>query len=177
MSYEKVRSINIVGDKVMINSACNNVRPLLYETWECIPLTKTLKEKGKDAVELEIFKAYESGEFQAGSINKYVRAVELLLKVYADEYEKFNWRTGSLSKQEVRNSKEFDDLLIKVLRTRNPKPKYVGFDKTRNLFILKTTSRFIKYTSDKKYAKLFRFKNDILGYNKMGFNFEVMESD
>lgn len=45
MSYEKVKRITIKGDKITINSACNNVRPLIFSTWEYGQQYESLRDK------------------------------------------------------------------------------------------------------------------------------------
>lgn len=133
MSYEKVRSIKIDEKKgeVWINSACNNVRPLDYSPF-CYPtFSKILKEKGKSAVEIEILKTYESGSFQQG-VNKFTKALKVLRYVFGEEYKRFNWRNkpwGDEKKskeiEDLRESKEFDDLLIKCLKYKFSKTKFI----------------------------------------------------
>ena len=134
MSYEKVRSlqIDVVNKKVFITSACNNVRPLTYDKWESPSLSKILVEQGKEAVDVEILKSFEEGNFQGGT-NKFTKALKVLRYVYADEYAKFNWRTNNApygSKEhkdhrDSRESQEFKDLLRKALDYKTPKPTYV----------------------------------------------------
>jgi len=183
MSYEKVKSIKIT-DKVEVKSACNNVRPLTYNWWECVSLTKILKEKGKRAVEIEIFKTFEEGTFQAVTQNRYRRALDLMYNMFYEEYKQFSWRLnnakyGSKEAQEhreLRESQEFKDFLWKVLNTKLPKKNLIGFDKDRNYYIYKITTRQIRYTQSKEQAKKFMYEQDILKYNDRGFNFEVIRS-
>ena len=91
MSYEKVRSIKITEDKVFVNCACNNVRPLTYSTEEYPYFSKILQEKGREAVEIALLKTYEGGSFQQGT-NKFSKALKVLRYVFGEEYKKFNWR-------------------------------------------------------------------------------------
>jgi hypothetical protein len=58
MSYEKIKSIFIKNNVVMINSKANNdTEP--YMTWECTSLTNLLIEKGEKQLELEILKEFD----------------------------------------------------------------------------------------------------------------------
>lgn len=183
MSYEKVKKIKITDKGVFVTSACNNVRPLYYIEWEAITLSKILKEKGKQETEIEIFKAYEEGNFQAGTQNKYTKALELLYNMYYEEYKRFSWRNNykwgsdeAKHLDELRKSDEFKAFLWKVLNTKIPKKQFIGFDKVRGYYIYKVTPRFIKYTTSKELAKKFRYEQDILKWNKQGFNFEVLRT-
>ena len=46
MSYDIVKRVTIKGDKIIINSACNNVRPLIFSSWEYgTKYQETLREK------------------------------------------------------------------------------------------------------------------------------------
>ena len=183
MSYEKVKKIGITDKEVYVTSACNNVRPLTYEKWKSEHYTKILNEKGKKEAEIEIFKAYEEGNFQAGTQNKYTKALDLMYNMFYEEYKRFSWRLNNAkhgSKEEkehreLRNSQEFKDFLGKVLNTKIPKERFLGFDTKREAYIRKITSRVIFYTYSKEQAKKFRYEKDILDYNSKGFNFEVKE--
>lgn len=134
MSYEKVKSVKIDDkeNKVFITSAVNNLRPLSYEKWESQHLSKILEEFGKRAVEIEIFKSYENGNFQGGS-NKYTKALKVLRYALKEEYEPFNWHIdhGEYESEERkayderRISKEFEKLLRKALDFKLPKEKWV----------------------------------------------------
>jgi hypothetical protein len=127
MSYEKVKAVTIKDNKVFVNGASNNVRPLNYQVWECLPLTKTLQERGKDELDLEILKAYEGGEFQGGN-NKYTKALKVLTYLFAEEYKKFDWRNGGEEYEQAkinRETEEFNILLKKALNTKIPKEKFI----------------------------------------------------
>jgi len=127
MSYEKVRSIkvDVKEGKVFVTSACNNVRPLTYERWECKSISKILREEGKAKAEIELLKLFETGEF-TGSIKKYSDAMSVLYNILDSEYDKFNWNAnnsayGSDERKlfnESRKSIEFNNLLRKALDTK-----------------------------------------------------------
>ncbi len=164
MSYDIVKSIKITEDKVLINCVSNNVYPHYFEEWESQSLSKILKEQGKDAVELEIFKHYEQGNFQRGS-NKYVRALTVLK--HLPEYTKFNWRLGGFGPendiiQKNRESKDFDDLLVKTLKTYLPKEKYIVYKLYcgKICYLYKITKKFAKWTYERDKAKVFRYQTD-----------------
>lgn len=117
MSHNKIKKIEIENGRVFITSAESNVYPLTYYREKCKSLTKLFNEKGKEALEIEILKEYENGNFQAGSENKYTN---LLLKLKnTPEYEKFNWRlsqyTNECPIQKNRQSEKFYELLKKVI--------------------------------------------------------------
>jgi hypothetical protein len=133
MSYEKIKSIKIdeKEKKVFITSACNNVRPLTYDKWECSPLSEILRQKGKTAVKIAILKDYETGDFQEGN-NEYTRALKVLRYILKEEYKPFNWNLrkwgdekATQEQEELRKSKDFDDLLLKALCYKIPKEKYI----------------------------------------------------
>lgn len=161
MSYEIVKSIKIdeANRKVFINCACNNVRPLDYSNEEYPYFSKILQEKGKQAVEIELLRCFESGTLQSHLNNKYTRALKVLFYLFADEYKKFNWRINNYNDDE-RNSDEFKALLLKALNTNLPKQKYIVFNKINNGYVRKITSRYVFYCSQKDEAKVFDFMNE-----------------
>ncbi len=178
MSYDIVQKIKVEGDKVMITSASNNVRPHYYEKWECYLISKTLQENGQGACDLEILKAYESGDFQGGS-NKYTRALEVLF--HFPEYEKFNWR-GSINisyeeAKENRKSLEFEELLKKALNTYLPKDKYIltKLQTEGRVYLYKLTTRFARWTWEKERAKIFRWKEAADGVKRLFSNSDSWE--
>ncbi len=134
MSYEKVKSIKIdeANGKVFITCASNNCRPLYYSKEEYPAFSNVLKEKGRDAVELMLFKNYEEGNLQDGN-NKYTKALKVLSFVFGEEYAKFHWRNNNAKYgseeyrefHERRESKEFDELLRKALNYKLPKKRFV----------------------------------------------------
>jgi len=134
MSYEKVRSIRITEDKVFVNCACNNVRPLTYSTEEYPYFSKILQENGREAVEIALLKIYEGGSFQQGT-NKFSKALKVLRYVFGEEYKKFNWRNhnakwGTPEREEEEKlikSEAFNDILKKALDYKFPKEKFVIF--------------------------------------------------
>lgn len=130
MSYEKVKSIKIdeKEGKVFINCASNNCRPITYSREEYPYFSKILQEEGREAVEIQLLKDYESGNLQEGK-NKYTKALKVLRYVFGEEYRKFNWRNGSGVEYEkicdLRKTGNFTLLLKKCLDYKFPKQKYV----------------------------------------------------
>jgi len=124
MGYEIVKSIEVneKEKKVIVYGASNNVRPREYTRWECFPLTKIYREKGREAVDVEILRSYEEGNFQGGK-NKYTKA--LLILRHFPEYKKYDWRTTGLGIEKNRSDAEFTELLKKALKSRLPKEKFV----------------------------------------------------
>jgi len=167
MSYHIVKGIKIneKEKKVSIKGADNNVYPRDYEWHESNYFGKMLQEKGKNAVELEIFRMYESGNFQAGTENKYTRALKILR--YDPEYKRFNWQCGGIGKEydeinERRKTDEFTRLLKKALKTKLPKTKYI-IEKSyydNAVYLRKITKKSARWTREKIEAKVFRFKEE-----------------
>ena len=169
MSYEKVRSIRVdlKQNKLFINCASNNVRPLTYSTEEYPYFSKILQEKGLNEVEIALLKSYEEGSFQEGS-NKYVKALQVLRYVFGEEYKKFNWRNhfGNLGTEEreehekLRKSEDFKDLLLKCLNYKFSKEKYVitkkHYDGTT--IYAKVCPTKIRWEYSKEKASKFYFK-------------------
>tara|TARA_R100001530_G_scaffold112862_1_gene79832 strand:- start:4280 stop:4822 length:543 start_codon:yes stop_codon:yes gene_type:complete len=126
MSHEKVKSICIdeENNKVFINCASNNVRPLSYSREEYPFFSKILKEKGKEAVEIELLSCYDSGTLQDGK-NKYTKALKVLYYVLKEEYNKFDWRNNWEEFKKNKDSQEYKDLLKKCLNYKFPKSKFI----------------------------------------------------
>ena len=165
MSYEIVKNIKIEDDKVLIKGAANNVIPRNYVYWECHPLTKTLKEKGQKALEIEILRAYEEGNFQSGTQNKYTRALKILR--HMPEYEKFNWHTAqnldNYTKYKATHEQEFDNLLKKALVLKLPKQSYIITKKVGDknaYFSHRKNSSFCKWSYEIKKATRFNYQKD-----------------
>ena len=166
MSYDVVKSVKIENGKVFINCACSNVYPRTFEEWESKQLSELLKEKGVEAVELEIMKAYEEGNFQ-GSSGKYIRALKVLQ--HMPEYAEFDWRLGGIrSEQYETNSKnrkervsEFEAMLTKALVTQLPKDKFV-IKKSHGgipVYVMKVTKRFVQWTGGTN-RKIYKYYDD-----------------
>jgi len=137
------------------------VSPKDYEPWECPSLTKILTEEGREALDAEILRTYDSGSFQGGN-NKWTRALKMLRKM--PEYERFNWRGEPYEEIRARRkTQEFKDLLKKAL---NEKPKGRGkfIVKTPDGYIGKVRGRRIRRISiyfHKENAKVFHYRDDI----------------
>jgi len=164
MSYDIIKKIKITEDKkVLITCASNNVCPRTFEEVESFSLSKILKEEGKDKLDLEILKAYESGCFQRGS-NKYTRALHILR--HLPEYENFNWRINGKKAyekvQKKRETAEFDVLLQKALNGHLPEEKFILLKDNYGspVYFRKLTKWTGKWTSDKEKAKIFNYKED-----------------
>lgn len=162
MSYEIVKSIKEKDNKVYVKCDSNNVFPKHYAYHESSTLTKTLNEKGREAYEIEVLKAYEEGNFQAGNENKYTRALKILR--HLPEYEKFNWRCSlEEDRTELRKSKEFNNLLKKALEAKLPKTKYFIIKEAMEgiaYFYQRKNAGFCKWYYDKERAKRFDYEKD-----------------
>ena len=160
MSYEIVKGIKIEDNKVFVKADSNNVYPKHFDWWDSISLTKTYQEQGQVGLDIELLKAYESGNFQAGSKNKYTRALEVLR--HFEEYKRFSWRTD-IDNNDLRESKEFDNLLMKALSTKLPKQKYLiikDYFGKRVYFYHRKNSGCCSWYSDKEKAKRFNYEED-----------------
>ena len=155
MSYEIVKAIKInkLKQEVWIKSDSNNVSPKSFNWWNCVSLSKMLKEEGLKEVEIAILKDYEEGTFQ-GVKNKYYKAIERLIYLFSEEYKPFKWGWKA-DNDDLRNSQGFKNLLWKAYTTKNPKQKYLLYDKNRNAYVYKITTRHISFTNDKENAKTF----------------------
>jgi hypothetical protein len=182
MSYEIVKSIKIdeKQQKVFINCASNNVRPLYYSNEEYPYFSKILQTKGKEECEIEILKSFESGNLQTSLNLKYARALKVLYYLYGEEYKKFSWRLNSSEQRKaVEDSQDFKDLLFKALNTPLPREKFIIKKMSYNdeVFAHKETSRHLFYTCDKTNAKRYDFKAEAENTAKrFGLShFEILE--
>jgi len=157
MSYEIVKHIKIENNKVFVKCGSNNVYPRTFASYrESSPLSKILNEKGKKALDLEILKAYEEGDFQPGTQNKYTRALKILR--HMPEYKKFNWRTA-----QHWHEQEFDNLLKKALVLKLPKQSYIITKKVgdkNTYFSHRRHSSFCKWSYEIKKATRFNYQKD-----------------
>lgn len=166
MSYEIIKGIKIEDNKVYIKGDSNNVYPKDFKWWLCDSLTKILKEKGQQELDIEILKAFEEGNFQSSLNLKYTRALKVLYYLLKDEYALFSWRNnnfkyGSEEYKEYENRRkgeEFKALLSKALNTKIPKEKYVVYNPLNSGYVKKVTSRHIFFCSEKENAKKYDFK-------------------
>lgn len=134
MSHQKVKSIKIDSEnkKVFINCATSNLIPLTYYREEYPYFSNILNVEGKEAVEIALLRAYEEGNLQDGT-NKYTKALKVLFHVFGEQYNKFNWQNhnskwGTEEKkkeEELRDSKEFKELLRNALNYKLPKVSVV----------------------------------------------------
>jgi len=169
MSYEKVKSIKIdeKQGKVFINCACNNCRPLSYSREDFPYYNKILNEEGKEAVEIDLLKNYESGNLQEGT-NKYTNALKVLRYVFGEEYKRFNWRNkpwGDEKKsneiEDLRKSEEWDNLLKRALDYKFDKKNFI-ITKTHHEEVIyaKVCPTFIKWKWKKEEATKFNFEDE-----------------
>jgi len=165
MSYELVKHIKIENGKVFINSHSNNdTSPFHY--WECSPLSDILKNEGENALNVAILKDYLDGTFQTSSLNKWNKALLILNYVLNEEMKPYiyNWNLKHAEIEKIRllrESKEFNDLLLRALNTKLPKERYLikkKYLENKDLYALKQTSRHLSYTDDISQAKEYLFK-------------------
>jgi hypothetical protein len=134
MSYEIVKKIKIVGDKVYTTQDSNNVWPRYFDEREHPGLTRILQEEGLEKLNLTILELYEEGSFQPGIKNKWSNAIERLQAT--KEYEKYSWRHRDWGNDNcpIEASRRTDDFKKLLLDSLNLKP-------CNKFFILKVSSR------------------------------------
>lgn len=166
MSHEKVKSIRFENGKVFITSKCNNDTEPPRE-WNCTFISEILQKEGETAAIISILGAYESGNFQAGTPNKYSRAIDRLR--YLPEYQKYNWRNKYNGDKEHdalieanRQSEDFKKLLLNSLNLNPPKTKIIISKQYGDepVYILKVTARRATWTPRRSEAKVFKYEQD-----------------
>ncbi len=187
MSYEKVKSIKIdkALNKVFINCASNNVRPLTYSNEEYTYFSDILKNQGITAVKIALLKSYEEGTLQEGN-NIYTKALKVLRYVFKEEYKTFNWRNNNFPNDsdenkaynERRNSQEFKDLLKKALDYKYPKDVFlITKDYFGDEIYAKVCPTCIKWSRFKDKATKFNFEEEARDhiYEKYKEEWKVIE--
>ena len=156
MSYEKVKSIKIKNNKVFINCASNNVRPLSYEENEYPYFTEILNKEGLDAVNVAILKNYEEGNLQNGK-NKYTYALKVLYYVFEEEYKPFKWG-WNVDNRVLRESEDFKKLLLKCLNYKKDNRAFIISKQYGNEVIYgKKCPSCMKWTRDINEATKYDF--------------------
>lgn len=170
MSYEIIKGISIKNNEVYLNSASNNVYPRYFKKWHCTSLTEILQKQGRDALDLELLKQYEEGMFQPGVPNKYSLAIDNLRR--KPEYEKFNWRNRTYKEVDpvgdARRTEEFNKLLMQCISEKPNKTVYLASKINwggNEIYILRVTTKVVKWTDDKTKAKKFKFVDEIENLN------------
>lgn len=167
MSYDIIKRIKVKDNKVLILHAPNNVRPRTYSETESFTLSKIFQEEGKEALELEILRAFEEGNFQSYGKNKYTNAV-IRLK-HMPEYKTFNWRLPGLGKdyetmrKNRENKIEFNKILLKALKSKFPTDEFIISKDDFNgkiVYLFKITKARAMFTYDKAKAKVYHYKDD-----------------
>jgi hypothetical protein len=162
MSHDIIKRIRISDKKVFITCAANNVYPRYFEEWESESLSKILQLQGQEALDIEIFKQYENGNFQRGR-NKYTRALHILLNM--PDYAQYNWRRSDIDYNLFYANREqpgYQRILIKALQSKLPKDKFIisKLHDYKLCYLFKITRRSAKFCFDKAKAKIFHFEND-----------------
>ena len=178
MSYDIIKGIKIKDNKVFVNCASNNVIPRTFAYWESKSLSKILKEKGQQELDIEILNEYEKGNFQAGTQNKYTRALKVLR--YMLEYKKFDWRGDwdSYKENSEKYKEEYQELLLKALNTKLSKEKYIitkenPYDSNNKVyFYQRKNANFAKWYYEQAKAKVFDFKQEAKDTKKYFTNSE-----
>lgn len=165
MSYHIVQGLKVnENNEVWIKGSDNNIYPRHFRWYHCTCFTNLLANEGKETLDIEILKDYENGNMQEGTKNKYTSALKRLYYMFADEYEKFDWRASGVAYEkakELRKTQAFNDLLKKAMYSKNPKGKYIITKQHYTgeiVYLWKTTRLLAKWTYDKKRAKVFDFE-------------------
>ena len=156
MSYEIIKSIVIKDSKVIFRASSNNVSPRYYDPEEYPYFTKIYQDKGVAALELEIFKQYETGSFQTypGIANKYTRALIVLRAM--PEYAQYDWRNNDYEATEVRRkSPEFEVLLRNALDTKQQRGSFVIHHPVAKQFLRKHKRGSAVWRGHRDYATVF----------------------
>ena len=175
MSYDIIRGIKLDEEnkRVTITCASNNVTPRTFYPHDSQMLGNIWKEKGKQAVEIELVKAFESGNFQGGS-SKYKLAAERLRKMA--DYRAFNWRLDGAEytvASENRREKvaEFDALVLRALSVKEPKEQYVITKKSYGdqvvYFYHRANAGFCRWYNSVTKAKVFKYREDAENMKKI----------
>lgn len=167
MSYDIVKSIKVKDGKVFLRAASSNVWPRDYGEYEAGMLSRILQEQGQEALDVEIFGYYETGCLQAGTPNKYTRALSILH--HLPEYENFNWRIDGPEYDRIRERRKsdaFKELLKKALTARRPKEKFAikkdYFGKP--VYLHPKTRHYVKWTPEKERAKVFHWLQEAVSF-------------
>ncbi len=183
MSYEIVKRLRIDNGSVLITADSNNVYPKIFKERKCTYLTDLLQQEGEEALNLYILQMYEQGIFQEGNPNKWSRAIQRLSNT--EEYKRYSWRLSDYSNPNCpintarENKTEYNKLLLSALNMKPTQEKYIIRNNSRmnEVYVLRVTKRFIKYTSDKSKIKKFTYKEEADSVARL-FNFlEVIEID
>ena len=137
-------------------------------------------KKGKEALDVAILKAYESGDFQ-GPKNKYTRARDVLYHML--EYKRyFNWRSDDhydrIRYNRGHREEWFNDLLKTALKTQLPRDKYllkVNRSCMPPYYLRRLTTRHAIWTSNIERAKIFRYAEDVENVKRCFENTENWE--
>lgn len=182
MSHEIIKAIKIKDGKCLVTSCSNNVSPRTPHEWECTFISEILQTQGETAAIISILEAYESGNFQTGTPNKYSRAIDRLR--YLPEYQNYNWRNKEYGNPNCkidanRQSEDFKKLLLNSLNLNPPKSKIILTKQAggETVYLLKVTTRTARWTYKISEAKIFNYEQDTQRVRNMlvgGENFKTI---
>ena len=164
MSYELVKKIRIEGNEVFVTSASNNVFPRDYYESKSSYLSDILQTEGETALIVDLLRAYEEGNFQEGTPNKYSKAIERLR--YNPEYAAFNWRNKNYELgencpiEQARKSPAFKAILLQAYNTKPEKDKFII---SKDYFGKIVYLWRVTWHQDKANAKTFNFLQEAEG--------------
>ena len=174
MSYDLIRGIKVKEDGVYLLAAANNLYPRRFNWWMCEGFTKILNTKGQKALDIEMLKQYDNGNFQPGTPNKYSRAVKRLHLM--PEYKDFDWRYSDNEQYEKNNANRetpaFDELLYRAFTDKGDRRKWIIVKKHwgSNYYVRRLGSRHIFYTNDVNKAKRFDLQGEAQGIIERAIN-------
>lgn len=93
MSYEIVKAITFKKDGIYLRSDSNNVIPKYFYSHRNGYLSNILESQGKQAAEVAIVRAYEEGNFQSPTPNRYTQILDRLQIM--PEYAAYDWRNNN----------------------------------------------------------------------------------
>jgi len=164
MSYDIIKRIRIKDNKVLIICAPNNVYPKTYREEESFSLSKIFQEEGKVALDIELLKSFEEGNFQTSGKTKYTNA--LLRLRHMKEYKAFDWRRSGkdyeISKKNRENKAKFNKILLEALNSKFPTDEFI-ISKDYNgsiVYLCKITKTSAKFSREKEEAKIYNYKED-----------------
>lgn len=130
------------------------------------------KRTGKDALDIEILRAYMSGTFQPGNKNRYTRARDVLR--HMPEYAPFNWRGNwdEYEKNMKEKPEEYNRLLLRAMNTQLPKEKYIILKdyNGQTVYLWKFTRSGCRWTYEKPQARIFRYQKDAENLHRNYYN-------
>jgi hypothetical protein len=97
------------------------------------------------------------------------------------EYQNYDWRKSTYENdcpiRAARQTKEFEQLLLKSLSLNPPKTKLIILNTAYPypVYVLRVTKRFVKYTKERAEAKIFKYKEEAENLTKCFSQLKTVE--